>query len=237
MQKAYFASDLHLLTSRSRGEQALSAIRRHAREASMFVLGGDIFDFRWATTPTTEAAVELAVAQLGELVRDCPQCSFHYLLGNHDYHQPFIEPLRDLTAATDNLLWHRFHLRSGPSAFLHGDVADGWTDAQQLAVSRQRWLYDRKRSPVRSGLYDFAVGLRLHKPVLHLAYPRRKVARRILAYLNHVGLGPDQGVRNVYFGHTHRPVEGFAFQGLTFHNGGAAIEGLDFQILEADVSC
>lgn len=62
------------------------------------------------------------------------------------------------------------------------------------------------------------------------------VARRIAAYLRHVGEGPDSGVRHIYFGHTHRRVLNYRYRGMTFHNGGAPICGQPFRILEAVVS-
>jgi UDP-2,3-diacylglucosamine hydrolase len=236
MEKGYFASDLHLLANRSTGQRAWTEIRRRAVGAKMFVLGGDIFDFRWATTPTLELAVERAANCLRRLISECPNCHFHYLLGNHDYHRKFIERLDPLAAEAANLSWHRFHLRLGSSAFLHGDVADRRMNVDQFAARRSRWLEKRKRGPFSSGLYDLVVAAGFHKPIPHLSHRKRTMARRILAYLHQVGHGPDQGVRNVYFGHTHRVLPTFAHGGLTFHNGGAAIKGVKHRILEVDHS-
>ncbi len=235
MKKSYFTSDLHLFANRSEGELYLDAISHAASGAECFVLGGDIFDFRWATTATVEEAVDEAVGWLGRLAWKCPDCEFHFLLGNHDYHGAFIRRLIELDKDAANLCWHRFYVRLGSSMFLHGDVADRKMDSEKLADARSRWIDDSRKGRFLHLLYDLAVLARLHKPIPYLAYPKRIVARRILAYLKHIGHGPGDGVRNVYFGHTHRALSDYRYRGLIFHNGGAPIKGLEFRILEAEV--
>lgn len=236
-EKGYFVSDLHLLSSRSQGEEYWEPICEKASGAAAFVLGGDIFDFRWARTATSKEAVQEAIRWLDNLASRCPQCHFHYLLGNHDYLQAFIVRLRELSGKLANLSWHRFHLRLGPSLFLHGDVADGHQDATSLRSARSQWLFDRKRGTLSNGIYDLAVRARLHIPIPYIVKPKKTTAKRILAYLENVGHGPGQGVKDVYFGHTHRPFSDFRYGGLTFHNSGGAIQGLNLQILEAAIGC
>jgi hypothetical protein len=51
--------------------------------------------------------------------------------------------------------------------------------------------------------------------------------------LESIGEGPDTGVRDVYFGHTHKNLANYRYRGLTFHNGGAPIKGVKFRIVEA----
>lgn len=233
MNKCYFVSDLHLLANRSLARRYLGRIERAASHAQTFVLGGDIFDFRWATTATAAAAVDLAARWLDRLCADCPACRFHFVLGNHDYHGGFMRELDRLRHRTPNFAWHRFYLRLGASVFLHGDVADRVMSAATLAAARARWLHRRRRGPVMSRLYDLVVLARLHKPLPRIVYPKRRVARRILAYLDDVGQGPSSGVRNVYFGHIHRSFSEYRYGGVTFHNGGAPIKGLKFRIVEA----
>jgi UDP-2,3-diacylglucosamine hydrolase len=125
-------------------------------------------------------------------------------------------------------------VRLGNSIFLHGDVADrDYHTAESLAADRQEWLYARRRGPFLSKLYDVVVLTRLHKPFPHLVYSKRVVAQRILSYLDQIGQGPESGVSNVYFGHTHKHMTNYAYGGLVFHSGGAPIKGLKFRILEA----
>ena len=233
MPKTYFVSDLHLFANRSNAHRHLDAIARAASHAEVFVLGGDIFDFRWARLPTLKA-VGRAVQWLSELTASCPGCHFHMVLGNHDYHQAFIDRLMTLESQTANLSWHRYYVRLGGSIFLHGDVADKEMDAPTLAAAREEWLDARRGGPLLSALYDVVILTRLHKPVPHLVFSKQIVVRRILKYLESIGQGPASGVRNVYFGHTHTKLSNYHYRGLRFHNGGAPIKGLKFRIIEAE---
>jgi len=234
MDKCFFISDLHLFANRSKAWKYLDEMILAAEQAENFVLGGDIFDFRWARTKNNRQTVDKAAAWLTDLVRPCPHCHFHFVLGNHDYHQALIDRLTDLTKKLPNFTWYRYYVRLGNSIFLHGDVADrDYHDAESLAADRQQWLYSRRRGPFLSRLYDVVVLTRLHKPLPHLVYSKRIVARRILSYLQRIGQGPEAGVCNVYFGHTHKHMTDYAYGGLIFHCGGAPIKGLKFRILEA----
>lgn len=228
----FFVSDLHLFANRSHGERHLEAIELAASRADTFVLGGDIFDFRWTTLRTIEETVDEAVRWLQELTDTHAGCQFHLLLGNHDYHQAFIDRLPELEAQSPNLAWDPFYVRLGQNVFLHGDVADRRMDAETLAAVRARCLEDRRHGPVKNLLYDVAVLARIHKLPPRVVYRNKTVARRILAYLEAIEQGPEQGVRHVYFGHTHVPLSGYRYGELTFHNGGAPIKGLDFRIVE-----
>ncbi len=221
MSNIYFVSDLHLFANRSLGERYLQTIAQKASEAKIFILGGDIFDFRWARRETVGHAVDEAIQWLHELARGCPDCQFHYLLGNHDSHEMFTTRLAELEKEAENLAHERFYMRIGDSIFLHGDVADEHMDAEALANSRKKWTNHKKRGHFLSRLYDLIVAMRIHSPIPYLVYPHRIVAKRLVTYLNAIGQGSDAGVRNVYFGHTHRSMFGYQFGGLTFHNGGA----------------
>lgn len=234
--KTYFVSDLHLFTRRSDGDQHLAGIRRLAAKADAFVLGGDIFDFRWTVFPTIEETVAQAQRWLAELSQSCPGCKFYMLLGNHDHHEQFMQVLDGLQERLDNLSWHPYFLRLSDSLFLHGDAADGDASADALARSRSRSLSDTRRHASAHFLYDLVVGAGLHRPVPFLAYPKKRTARRLLTYLDEIGHGPSAGVKNVYFGHTHRQLDGYRFGGLTFHNGGAPLKGVRFRILEAELA-
>jgi UDP-2,3-diacylglucosamine pyrophosphatase LpxH len=232
-KRTYFVSDLHVFSSRSQEHRYLEQIGRVASTAGALVLGGDIFDFRWNMAAGPEESAARAIHWLHELAADCPRCRFHFVLGNHDYHEPFLARLDHLEARLDNLRWYPFYVRLGNSVFLHGDVADRRMTAQKLSEHRQRWLHKKPGGRVANRIYDFAVEHRIHKPLLHLARRRRTIARRILAYLEDVGEGTGTGLRNVYFGHTHLAFSDFEFRGVRFHNGGAPIHGLRFRILEA----
>ena len=232
MTKCYFVSDLHLFANRSHAHRYLEEIAMAASQAEVFVLGGDIFDFRWSRIPILGRWTGPPSGWRNWPV-SCPACHFHLVLGNHDYHQVLIDRLVRLERQVPNLSWHRYYLRLGSSVFLHGDVADKKMDARMLAEAREKWLDRRRRGPFVSLLYDVVVLTRLHKPLPHLVFAKRIVVRRILKYLESIGQGPANGVRNVYFGHTHRRLSNYRYRGLVFHNGGAPIKGMKFRIIEA----
>ncbi len=114
MTKCYFVADLHLFANRSYAHRYLEEITRKASQANTFVLGGDIFDFRWSRIPILKA-VDRAARWLEELARACPDCQFHVVLGNHDYHRAFIDRLVELEQQLPNLVWHRYYVRLGPA--------------------------------------------------------------------------------------------------------------------------
>ena len=236
MKKVRFVSDLHLFAGRSQADRQFGAIRSAASEAEAMVLGGDIFDFRWAVGMTENEAVRAAVEWLNRLTGEAPECQFHYVLGNHDYRRPLIDRLPEVERATRNFSWHHFYFRLGDSLFLHGDVADGPIDPDSLTKARSRWTNHRPKGPAANRLYDLAVAARLHVATHRLFFRKKRVARRLLAYMKAIHQGPGQGVRNVYFGHTHMAMSNYRFGDVAFHNGGAPIKGLDFRIVEADVS-
>jgi len=234
-RKCYFVSDLHLLASRSEAHRHFDAIVAAASTADDFVLGGDIFDFRWAQTRSHHHAVDQAIGWLRELTGACPNCYFHYLLGNHDHQRRFIERLAHLAAGLTNLSWHPYFVRLESAVFLHGDAADRRRmDSGKLADARTRCLNHKSRSVFLSRVYDVVVWTRVHRPLPRLVHRRRKVARRILRYLEGIGHGPRDGVRNVYFGHTHAAVADYEYRGVKFHNGGTTIKGMDFRIVEVE---
>ncbi|REJ71722.1 MAG: hypothetical protein DWQ34_15150 [Planctomycetota bacterium] len=234
MPRACFVSDLHLFANRSRGDRHLEAIRRAAEEAQHCILGGDIFDFKWSTLPSERDTVEAALHWLHDLSVRVPECRVEFLLGNHDYHPELIEQLPALAADVPNFEWERFFLRRGNAFFLHGDVADRKMTAARLERRRHKFRH-RKRSNLHHRAYDLLVHSNVHDVLPRAVYPKRVVARRILSYLRDVGHGPETGVEHVYFGHTHRAVNGYAYGGIQFHNGGAPIGRSRYRILELEI--
>jgi len=234
-ENSYFVSDLHMFSRRSQSHLHEDEILALAADAHTFVLGGDIFDFRWSTLPSVAATVDASIEWLERLVGENGHCKFHFVLGNHDSNQRFVERLGGLSQAATNLEWHEYYVRLGQSMFLHGDVADRRMTQRKLIESRTRWQEDEQRSPIRHLLYDSVVHLRLHKIAATCIHRPRRVAKRILVYLEDIGHGPASGLQDVYFGHTHAPMSEFEYAGLKFHNGGAPINGLDFRILETNL--
>lgn len=234
MLKTCFVSDLHLFANRSRGARHLDAIRLAASRSKLCVLGGDIFDFKWSTLPSGDHTVDAAVQWLHDLSVSAPDCRIHFLLGNHDYHPGLIARLPMLAQLLPNFEWERFFLRQGNTVFLHGDVADRRMTAARLEQRRLQFCHE-PRSRVHHRAYDLLVNAHVHAMAPGVVYPKRIVARRILSYLRDIGHGPESGVQHVYFGHTHRAVNGYQHLGLMFHNGGAPIGRARYRILELDI--
>lgn len=231
--RTYFVSDLHLFARRSTAEQYVVEIQKRARRAENFVLGGDIFDFRWSTMQCNNRTLDAATDWLDSLVRSAPACQFHFLMGNHDHHNLMAERLESLSDAHDNLAWDPYLLRLGESVFLHGDAADGDATHQRLVQSRENARHHQPRGNAASTAYEVVLRTGIHRGVPVMAYPRRRTAKRLLRYLDEVGHGKESGVRHVYFGHTHRPLDAYQHDGIEFHNGGAPIRGVPFRIVSA----
>jgi UDP-2,3-diacylglucosamine hydrolase len=231
--QTYFISDLHLFARRSTAHEHTEAIRAHARGADTFVLGGDIFDFRWSTLEGFSRTLDAATNWLDDLVTSAPDCQFHFLLGNHDHHPAMIEGLTALGDAHENLSWDPYLLRMGESIFLHGDAADGDGTHGRLVRSREAAEHHRQRGPTASAAYEAVLRTRVHRTVPVIAYPKRRTAKRLMKYLEEVGHGKQSGVEHVYFGHTHRPLHAYRHDGVHFHNGGAPIKGVPFRIVAA----
>lgn len=232
----YFVSDLHMFSRRSQAGIHQATIHAAAGQARTFVLGGDIFDFRWSTLQSVDHTVEQAIRWLDELVAAHRGCDFHFVLGNHDFNRKFLTALDSYALAAPNLTCHHYYLRLGKSVFLHGDVADKpGLCPEKLRHRRENWLHDEIRSPLRHMLYDLAVQANLHRVAGRVVNPRWRVASRIWHYLNHIGHGPADGIEHVYFGHTHQALSDYQYGGLRFHNGGAPMPGLDFRLVEAEI--
>lgn len=229
---AYFVSDLHLFSRRSTGEEVLPELKRKVRQAHTVVLGGDIFDFKWSTHGSHEATCVRACDWINDLLSENPQCEFHYILGNHDSNPMFVRHLSRFADQHELFHWHRYFARLDHCLFLHGDVADGSLD--HAVLDSRRAKLERKQRTFRGWhfAYDMAIHARLHRLVV-LSIRELVVLQRVNAYADKIGHGRDDGVTDVYFGHTHMDLDGVEHQGLRFHNGGAAIRGLPFRIVEA----
>lgn len=232
-RRTFFVSDLHMFSGRSQAAEHELAIHEAARRSKTFVLGGDIFDFRWSTLESPAETVRAAMEWLDSLVSQHRSTQFHFVVGNHDYNRRFLTALESYSVTSPNLAVHHYYLRLGKSLFMHGDVVDRpQICPETLKKRREHWLHDEFVHPWRHKLYDLAIQARLHTIASKVANPKRRVASRILGYLNHINETPTHGVQHVYFGHTHDAMSDFRLNGVSFHNGGAPMPGLTFRIVE-----
>jgi UDP-2,3-diacylglucosamine hydrolase len=231
-QKTYFLSDLHLLTNRTIGYDAIQQILQSTNDIGRLILGGDIFDFCWSTHGSQYRSVLVALDWLHEICRDCPGAEIHYILGNHDYDRLFLDMLETHQEKLPNFHWYHYLYRRENSVFLHGDILDTRGDLEELKRRRDQLLDAKIKGSFLQTLYDMVIFTRAHLVPPHLLNRREQIARIMLKYLNSVGCGPADGVRHVYFGHTHTPFVNYSFQGLTFHNSGAMIKGVKYHLIE-----
>ncbi len=229
-------SDLHLFTRRSDADQQLEPIKAAVRRSRTFVLAGDIFDFRWSRFSSAEATAGEARRWLEALLAVGPETQFHYVLGNHDHSPALIEQLESLAAAEPRFRWHPYQVRIGNAVFLHGDAGNPRMNQERLEAYRLGFAEERPASIAAQRMYDVAMALRLHVVGARLLFPERSVIRRLTEHLHRLGPEWTTGVRNVYFGHTHRALIGVEYEGRMFHNCGSPMRGLPFHILEADLS-
>ena len=225
-----------MFARRSLAEQYEEEIHLAASRAHTLVLGGDIFDFKWSTLGSVHDTVGASLEWLHRLITPHPACRFEFILGNHDATPVFVEQLDTFAGQHSHFHWHRYYLRRESCLFLHGDIADGETNHDRLEDRRGRCGRDTPQHPTTHLLYEFAVRAHLHRLAGSVAHPEKRVLRHLLEYSNHIGHGPEDGIQHVYFGHIHRVLDGIKYGGLTFHNGGAAIRGIQFRIVEAKLN-
>lgn len=226
-------SDLHLFCGRSRAHLLQEEIYRAAGESEIFVLNGDIIDFRWSVLGNVPGTILAAIGWLDRLCEAAPRCQFHYVLGNHDYAEGFQRALDDFCLERPNFTWHSYLWRIGDAVFLHGDVAITKMRGPDLRAYRDRWLEESPRGRVLDAAYDAAFRARIPSIIHRTAFRTTRVTRRVAYYLNDIGQNWESGARHVFFGHTHVPIDGVECAGLRFFNGGAALPGSAFHILRA----
>lgn len=228
-------SDLHLFARRSRGQACFESLRMDLKSVDILVLNGDTFDFRWSFLPDHEATRAAALGWLRKLGHDFPWCQVHYVLGNHDCLQSFVDSLGPLQAALPQFQWHEHAICIGSHLFLHGDCACGTMNMPGLHRYRASWRQDCQRGARSAAFYESLDWFGI-TPWIHRCYfPRRRTVRRIACYLDRAHPGWRWHIRACYFGHTHLPLIKYAHDGVLFFNSGSAIHNMKFQPIFFDV--
>ena len=230
MNHGYVISDLHMFAHRSVAGEWMDRMLAAAEQADFFVLNGDIFDFRWSKFRSLDETADAAAEWLRSFVTRRPQCKFFYILGNHDGLQCLAERLDAISDQAENLEWRPACLRLGDSLFLHGDLAWG-ADGSGL-LTRELLPKTRRRGHTMNLAYRALVAMRLHRLPAVFHTPER-CADRIMRQLEAAPRGLRQGLTDVYFGHTHATFSNYKRHGIRFHNTGAAIRGLDCNLIRA----
>ncbi len=221
VHKGYTTSDLHLLTNRTSADRLMPRLHRAGDEGDLLVLNGDIFDFQWSVYPNLGESLDYVETWIEQLLRRHQDCRFVFIMGNHDSLPAYGDLLDDLSDRYDNLAWEPYYLQLGASVFLHGDVGSSAGCSRRLAAYRQRW-HGRRRQPWMHKAYLACTHMGIPRMICECR-PTRRHMPEIAAYLE-AELGPAFGeLRDVYFGHTHKPLTNYRWNGLRFHNTGAAI--------------
>jgi hypothetical protein len=258
IRKGLFTSDLHLFSPRSAGTPVAERLLERSREVDCIVLGGDIFDFRWSDRGSHQKTLDDAQAWLERFANACAPTWVAFLPGNHDCHPDFLYRLSRLSDRHDNFIWLPHHFRLGDCLFLHGDLLDaGGFD--KLAGYRSQFHHNQPQPQWAHRGYDLAVGTRLHQLIPRLVHRPEATCQRLLGSLEVLQATPENSVetagicppelltvlpssageviqaqagplRQVFFGHTHVPLQRFELDAIHFHNPGAALRHMQPEI-------
>ena len=224
----YVLSDLHLFTDRSSAELYGEQIVEISHQADFIVLNGDIFDFKWARFKSVEESIRGAIDWLDILCARNKHCQIYYVMGNHDCLESFAEALDRIEH--ENFHWSPTHFRIGQALFLHGDLPLSGRDPFKRKLIKEEVVPSERANQ----LYTRIVNMRLHR-VADLVNRKNKSVRSICAALGKFACPDSEGVRDIYFGHTHVYFEELSFGGYVFHNTGGAIRGVQKKILRVKV--
>ncbi len=230
-----FVSDLHLFSDRSVASDYHSLIENVVANCDVFVLGGDIFDFKWSRLENLATSLASAKHWLSELIQSNRNCKFHFLMGNHDCSVLFEKTLEWLRLEHDNFDFNNDHLILADSLFLHGDVVDCGATVHELKKFRHVWANEepKPKSEMHNCIYNWVVASQVHRPVAKWMNSQARVSRKIFRYMSDVGMD-RAAIDRVFYGHTHHQNR-FTVDGTEFRNGGAAIKGLAFEVVETKI--
>jgi len=225
LRRVAVASDLHLFARRTEGRDLLRPLAEAAARTGTLVLAGDIVDVRWSTLGGPRTTAQATSDWVRAVLAGAPSANVHYVLGNHDDVPEIREALGEISGAEERFHWHPRHIRLGSALFVHGDV------------DRPRKPdHGPRPGPARERAYAAAIALHLHRAAATIAFPHRAVLRELHRYADRLEASGGGTIRDVFFGHTHRPMERTPYQGRRYHNGGAPIDGVDFRIIEEDIA-
>jgi UDP-2,3-diacylglucosamine pyrophosphatase LpxH len=226
----YVVSDLHIFGCSSLYEHHLPSFYQAVSQHSTIVLNGDTFDYKRSKYQTASETTTHALRWLTELLERSPHATFHYVVGNHDCQIELLESISNLTHSRGTIHLHQSHVRLGSNLFLHGDVLDLASPNQSITDLRQR--YSTMEPSMLSKVFAQAVTYLRLNAIEYVRHSSQSLAQRILDYLQATYPDELQGVRAIYFGHTHVPVNGFKLDGIEFYNTGSLIRGLRWKPLE-----
>ena len=226
----YVVSDLHIFTEWTSIDSYIEEIRSAAAKSDFFVLNGDIFDFKWSTLPTSQKTVEQAVKWLKNICQSAPDCSFYYILGNHDAHIKMPPALQNLKKQVKNFNWSATHFFIGSYLFLHGDLLFTLKKKSPFSRPPEKYLKSEPKHRILSKGYNIAIGMGAHRFVTSMMNTRQ-CASYSYAVLKKHSISEMKVTTDVFLGHTHASFSNFKFKDLIFHNTGSAVADLHCNII------
>ena len=231
MKKGLVVSDMHMFSGRSVGKEHFDSLYEKISSADACVLNGDIFDFSWTALPTIEDAVNKAEDFLKGLIESFPKCRFYFVCGNHDSYPPFIERLKTISEKHPGFSWDELSLQIGSNLFIHGDVIDARKHRETLAAYRQSFHAGKKKGPAKNFFYNLLIASRFHRFIIFI-HKSPELAEVLSNFLRDRDASALDGIKDIYFGHTHVPFKDYLRDGIRFHNTGSMIRGLRFNPCE-----
>lgn len=223
-----FISDLHLYSRRSIGQQRWESSLHLVQPSDLVVLGGDIFDLRWSQLGSLDHTQKVAEEWIEQAIAKAPSAQWVYLLGNHDCSPAFQQVLIRVAEKYSNFEWQEYHFRQGSHLFLHGDILD-CGGLQRHDQYRLRYHHAKPRGLAGNLAYEVIIQSRLHRLVPTVIHRRVRTCTKLSAYLAERYPTDAEGIRHVYFGHTHVPVSTWEHQSVRFYNPGSGIRHLAYQ--------
>ena len=232
-RRGVFVSDLHLFSGRSVAESLGSEVQRRYSRANLLVLGGDIFDFKWSSM--TGAGTLLAAEHWLEGLLNQWDGEVVYLAGNHDCLPQFMDVLREVESRNARFTWHDHQVQLGDAVFLHGDVLDAGQDVSKLGAYRDKFHTTSNQSKLSRQAYSAIVAMRIHRMAPKLRHRKIMTCLKLQRVLPQL-VDQPQGVRRVFYGHTHVAVHGGEVNGVKFYNPGAAIRHVEFHPVQFELA-
>ncbi len=229
IEHGYVVSDLHMCTKWTSVEEYMCDIRKAAANADFFVFNGDIFDFRWSTLGSAAATAKFAIKWFSDICDDFPNCTFIYILGNHDAHKNILKPIAQFAKKQDNFIWHSSFIKIGSSLFMHGDL---------IFSMRNKSPFERKkykhRNPVRSIIqktYHRVIKMGAHR-LISKVHAKERCAKYVMQVLEKDHSHQLKDITDIYIGHTHVGFSDYNYNNYTFHNSGSAIHDLQCNLMK-----
>ncbi len=224
LERGYVVSDLHLFSPCSRYRELLPKLQADCSHYPVVVLNGDTFEIKRSTENSVDDIAINCATWLQELCETNSKTTFYYIIGNHDAHSTLTSHLQGLAANISNLKVVPHILTIGSNLFIHGDVIE--PGACMFGIESVRERYKHLSPSKLSTLLAMTITTLRLNVVEYLRHQKTTLAERIISYVSHYEPQQLEGIKTIFFGHTHVSFSNFSHEGITFHNTGSFIKGL-----------